>query len=1071
MSDLPVRVLSIAELNKALLVLSRLLKGLPATIPLSNDHYNFETYAPSEASLELCECEDGAVNRDLECTFCPQGRTNGIVLQERGPGLETVTKVLRMYTTKYPQNVVLQKWITDLSAAARAHGAAAPQAPAEVDHWVSGELYYEDLNALLEDAGASSEGALDVPETSEPASDSGSGSESEMEGVEATGPARPGSSAKPRKKRRASQSTSQPRRAKRPKKLKTSEIAAIANAKVIEEYEDIPRPVSSYRGGRPRLSLLDKVAVYTTLKDDPNKVPYWRCVGAVAGCDKRWKGKSDRQRILSHTANCNYVDRTLRQEVNAWLGAKSLGADLGVDDPGSNSETLLPKSTTPAPSAAPDVRSASIPAIFQPRPTSGTVASSASKSVSTGSQARASGSEATASTKPSRQPSVYAIARKGARDKDRDAIDFAIMRWFVVAGVPPSRANHRAWKDLWAIAKPGYEPASGSTLEDRHIPLEAARVKEASIQQLRELDDLTITYDGGTTKGQESVYTVHVSTSGPDRQTFLIEGDEASFESHDSEHIYKLLKGVVETIGPTRFRGISSDNTKNTKGARRLLCKDYPWLQILPDPCHRLSSLCKDICKHQHFKPIIKHVRKTVKFFKKSTFGKSHLRRRRQKLKIGRGVVSIGKTRFGTMWHSSESVRRCLPAIEGLCREKIVTIKGVNHLFMSGMANEQFKFQLAELTTILAPIAKSITCLESAQSTVSDVYVFWLAVMAELHDILTDPSSGMETSVKEHIRRCANQHFKEMIEASDEAGDVYLTGFIFDPRYRGADILRDLNPLAIAKIKIGPQSAAKDKTRNRLGSSGAESLEADGSELPKSLRRAGGHLMNMLKLEYMERKVSIAGLSEYDAFERLPDQVRRYIKTHSLFTMTPNSMNDERTGSAFTWLNTSLRNRMKVATLVRHVQLQQYFRTQYKTDKSPIRRPTVKFRDLNTLIHKKPSRGAGPRSATAGKRKEMASDGSADDEVSSDSESDGGEGGMDDSSDDELETDSETIDEVEMPSGELLAGRVANLTASSLRNLLSDTPIESAMPQPSKSTVSSQTVASRPQKAPDWVFR
>lgn len=52
----------------------------------------------------------------------------------------------------------------------------------------------------------------------------------------------------------------------------------------------------------------------------------------------------------------------------------------------------------------------------------------------------------------------------------------------------------------------------------------------------------------------------------------------------------------------------------------------------------------------------------------------THLKRKRKKLKISRGLVSIGKTRFATIYHSGESVKRCLPAIRDMCGEKIITI-------------------------------------------------------------------------------------------------------------------------------------------------------------------------------------------------------------------------------------------------------------------------------------------------------------------------------------------------------------------------------------------------------------
>lgn len=47
-----------------------------------------------------------------------------------------------------------------------------------------------------------------------------------------------------------------------------------------------------------------------------------------------------------------------------------------------------------------------------------------------------------------------------------------------------------------------------------------------------------------------------------------------------------------------------------------------------------------------------------------SHIGIADLAKAREQLVIGRGLESIGKTRFGTVVHSSVSVQRCIPAIQ-----------------------------------------------------------------------------------------------------------------------------------------------------------------------------------------------------------------------------------------------------------------------------------------------------------------------------------------------------------------------------------------------------------------------
>lgn len=127
---------------------------------------------------------------------------------------------------------------------------------------------------------------------------------------------------------------------------------------------------------------------------------------------------------------------------------------------------------------------------------------------------------------------------------------------------------------------------------------------------------------------------------------------------------------------------------------------------------------------------------------------------KRKELGIPCGIWSIGKMRFGTVYFSALSLERNYEAITKLCSSGIITIPEVNHLFGMGLAARQFICALQQLTTVLAPVAKSITCLESTHSTVADVYLFWLVVTAEVHRMISE--DGLENVVKESICRAVN---------------------------------------------------------------------------------------------------------------------------------------------------------------------------------------------------------------------------------------------------------------------------------------------------------------------------
>jgi hypothetical protein len=59
---------------------------------------------------------------------------------------------------------------------------------------------------------------------------------------------------------------------------------------------------------------------------------------------------------------------------------------------------------------------------------------------------------------------------------------------------------------------------------------------------LRHEDNLSITFDGNTTGGRDSIYMIHIITS--DRRVYLFEGNSPSDKSHDAEHLFSIIDGV-----------------------------------------------------------------------------------------------------------------------------------------------------------------------------------------------------------------------------------------------------------------------------------------------------------------------------------------------------------------------------------------------------------------------------------------------------------------------------------------------------------------------------------------------
>jgi hypothetical protein len=64
-----------------------------------------------------------------------------------------------------------------------------------------------------------------------------------------------------------------------------------------------------------------------------------------------------------------------------------------------------------------------------------------------------------------------------------------------------------------------------------------------------------------------------------------------------------------------------------------------------------------------HYK-VVSQLHRTLSFFSDSTDSANHLEEVRKELGIHCGFEKIGKTRFGSIYWSTESLRRCLPALQ-----------------------------------------------------------------------------------------------------------------------------------------------------------------------------------------------------------------------------------------------------------------------------------------------------------------------------------------------------------------------------------------------------------------------
>jgi hypothetical protein len=92
----------------------------------------------------------------------------------------------------------------------------------------------------------------------------------------------------------------------------------------------------------------------------------------------------------------------------------------------------------------------------------------------------------------------------------------------------------------------------------------------------------------------------------------------------------------------------------------------------------------------------------------------------------------------------------------------------------------QLELDLSKLIEVIGPFAKAIQCLESTHSTPADVFLFWLAIIAQLDQLFRDSKFQLPNDVKEQIRAITNRRYDGMINTGPT--DVYFTAFFLDPR-------------------------------------------------------------------------------------------------------------------------------------------------------------------------------------------------------------------------------------------------------------------------------------------------
>ncbi|KAG8789050.1 hypothetical protein FRC12_013914 [Ceratobasidium sp. 428] len=325
-------------------------------------------------------------------------------------------------------------------------------------------------------------------------------------------------------------------------------------------------------------------------------------------------------------------------------------------------------------------------------------------------------------------------------------------------------------------------------------------------------------------------------------------------------------------------------------------------------------------------------------------------------------VSSIGNTRFATIYYAAVSVLENLPALYKIYQAGDVdtvntplpdiVAEAIDETATSAI---KFRLMLTELVNILEPFARALVCLESAQSTLADVYFFWLSALASLNQYFASNHSELTTAEKERILRLVSNRFNEAI--NDAPTDCYLTAFFLDPRYRDAAIYASLTAPQ-PQENLPAKESSRSGRRSRVSKQPSRLNETLFMRIRKQLLLTLRDELQIAELfsdhplhDYITNALGAKAelcdqLDVYYRAEKLPFRhshgetmtaiqywrlqkefqqtfILAYL-AEKLFSVLPNSMCDERAGSRLTHLYSKLRTRLDARSMVEQIQFRQW---------------------------------------------------------------------------------------------------------------------------------------------------
>ncbi|KAG2116350.1 hypothetical protein BD769DRAFT_1778182 [Suillus cothurnatus] len=278
----------------------------------------------------------------------------------------------------------------------------------------------------------------------------------------------------------------------------------------------------------------------------------------------------------------------------------------------------------------------------------------------------------------------------------------------------------------------------------------------------------------------------------------------------------------------------------------------------------------------------------------------------------------------------------------------------------------KFEQSILQYITIVAPIIRALWSLEAAYANASDVFIFWLAIIATLNDLFSKGPNmtGVPVSLACEVTAIINKWYHEFF-----TNEVYFVAFTLDPRYPNSDFLK--KPTANATTIVIPVLSQRTGQRTPLPYPHAYTRVKD--FLKEKLQKDLSHYVANPD-SYSAAEVASGLRHQLEAFwhgewpfnqqvkdgnplawwESLQDHLHARVLAHlaiKIFSVLVNSMPEERTNSTITWFNSPTRGSQNAQTLVDMIQIGQWYGKHQNKDYVLSKYcPVVKFRNIEESV-------------------------------------------------------------------------------------------------------------------------